>query len=176
MSKNHQVIEFEGKVVKRYAKTTNSVLTGWRLDPHRPENRMDWMLSSPHRLFTVVWDDGQAPHIARTDFSYEDEVIELYSEQEVRLFERLNRNSIESGALKVYREPAPAIDTTNLMTDEEIEAVAVLKQLTAIKSRIAKINSRITLQRILEAVEKHDRPMSVAKAIQGRIHELSTAT
>lgn len=173
MSHNHQFIAFDDKIVKRYAKTTTNILTGFRLDPYRPENRIDWLLSSPNKLFQVIWEDGQQPKTIRTGFSYDDEVIELYSDVEVRLFERLNRKAIESGALKLYNEGAPAVDTTNFMTDEEIEAIATTKQLPSIKKKVADIYSQLTLKRILQAVEKHDRPMSVAKAIQDRINELS---
>lgn len=174
MSVNHQFIAFDNKIVKRYAKTTIGILTGYRLDPNRPENRLDWLLASPNQSFQVVWEDGQAPKIIRTHFSYDDEVLELYSETEVKLFERLNKAAIESGALKIYTEEAPVVDTTNMMTDEEVESIAITKQIPSIKKKIAGINSIVTLKRILEAVEKHDRPMSVAKAIQDRINELST--
>lgn len=173
MSTNHQFIAFDNSIVKRYAKTTVSVLTGFRLDPYRPENRIDWLLSSPNRLFQVVWEDGKKAELMKTGFSYEDEVIELYSDVEVKLFERLNKAAIESGALKVYNEGAPEIDTTNLLTDEEVETIATIKQIPSIKKKIAGINSPLTLKRILASVEKHDRPMSVAKAIQSRIDELS---
>jgi hypothetical protein len=174
MSHNHQFIELEDKVVKRYAKTINSVLTGFRLDPRRPENRLDWMLASPRKLFSVVWEDGQQPYVQRNNFSYDDEVIELYSEGEVRLFERLNRDSIESGALKVYTNPAPAVDTTNLLTDEEVDAIATIKQVTKLKKTISDPAFTVqTLKRILERVEAHDRPISVVKAITSRIDELS---
>lgn len=176
MSKNHQFIAFDQQIVKRYAKTTTGILTGYRLDPNRPENQLDWLLSSPNKHFQVVWEDGQQPTIHRTGFSYDDEVIELYSDVEVRLFERLNRSAIESGALKLYSERAPDVDTTNFMTDDEVIAIATTKQIPAIKKKIAGINSQLTLKRILDAVEKHDRPMSVAKTIQDRINELSTNT
>lgn len=173
MSYNHQFVELEERVVKRYAKTNNSILTGYRLDPYRPENRITWLLSSPNNLFKVIWEDGQPPKLIRTGFSY-DEVIELYSDAEVRLFERLNRAAIESGALKVHNSPAPAVDTTNLMTDEEIDAIAKTKQLPSITKKISTITSVYTLQRILEAVQKYDRPFSIIKAVEKRINELST--
>lgn len=174
MSQNHQFIAFDSQIVKRYAKTITGILTGYRLDPNRPENRIDWLLSSPNKYFQVVWEDGKEPKIIRTGFSYDDEVIELYSDTEVRLFERLNRAAIENGALKLYYDGAPDIDTTNFMSDDEVETIAMIKQIPAIKKKIAGIYSELTLKRILAAVEQHDRPMSVAKAIQARIDELST--
>lgn len=173
MSKNHQYLEFEEKIVKRYAKTTNSALTGYRLDPHRPENRINWMLISPKSSFSVIWEDGKEPKIQRIKFSYDDEVIELYSDIEVKLFERLNKAAIENGALRVYTEQAPGIDTTNLLTDPEIEQLATTKQLPSLKKKISTITSIHTLNRVLERVEAHDRPLSVARAIQDRINELS---
>ncbi len=174
MSVNHQFIAFDDKIVKRYAKTTNHILSGYRLDPYRPENRIDWLLSSPNKNFQVVWEDGVPPQIIRTAFSYDEEVIELYSDVEVRLFERLNRRSIENGALKVYTDESPSVDLSNALTDDEVEKIATIKQVPALRKKVAGISSPLTLKRILEAVERHDRPMSVARAIQDRINELST--
>lgn len=173
MSHNHQFIQFEDKIVRRYAKTINSPLSGYRLDPNRPENRIDWLLASPNKLFEVIWEDGEAPKIIKKGFSYDDEVIELYSDQEVRLFERFNKAAIESGALKLYDNSAPAIDTTNFMSDAEIDAVATTKQVLAIRKKLSIVTSIQTLQRILDAVERHDRPMSIARAVQERMHELT---
>lgn len=173
MSHNHQFIAFDQQIVKKYAKTSVGAMTGYRLDPYRPENRISWLLSSPNRLFTVTWVEGSPATITRNGFSYDDEVIELYSDAEVRLFERMNRSAIESGALKVYTENAPVVDTTNVLTDAEIESIATTKQIPSLKKKVAALNSILTLKRILESVEKHDRPMSVARAIQDRINELS---
>src|SRR5688572_9970752 len=136
MSHNHQFIEYDTKIVRKYAKTTVVMLTGFRLDPKRPENRIDWLLSSPSTSFTQTWSDGEKPVLQRSSFKYEDEVIELYSEAEIRLFERWNKRIIEDGLLRLYDEAAPDTSTINLVSDEELERVAQVKQLTALKKKV----------------------------------------
>jgi len=175
MSKNHQYIEFEDRIIKRYEKTVPSVLTGLRLDPHRPENRIDWLLVSPTSSFKQTWTDGEKPTLDRVAFSYADEVVELYSDVEVRLFERLNKAAIEAGLLIPYEGEAPAINTDNALIDTNVFSVASIKQVTALKKRINDITSIITLNRVLEAAKDLDRPISIIKAIESRINELSSS-
>jgi hypothetical protein len=173
MSVNHQFIQHEDTIVKRYTKTINSMVSGRRLDPNRPENEMVWLLRSPDGNFRVIWTgEGDQPRCERIAFSYDDEVVELYSEKEVRLFERQNRKLIESGVLKEYSEISPAIDTTNLLKDEEVEAIATTKQPLSFKKKVSTITSIYTLDRILVAVQAHDRPFSFVKTVQERIKEL----
>lgn len=174
MSVNHQFIQHEEKIVKRYTKTVPHMVTGKRLDPNRPENQLTWLLQSPDKNFSLHWSETEAPKLTRIAFTYGDEVIELYSDVEVRLFERLNSTLIEQGVLKIYDQSAPLVDTTNLLTDAEVTAIAATKQLPALKKRIATITSIHTLRRILEAIETLDRPMSVARTLQNRIKELET--
>jgi len=173
MSHNHQYIEFDSRVVKRYAKTTVGMLTGYRIDPKRPENRVAWMLSSPRASFHHEWRDGEKPVLVRADFKYEDEIIELYSEDEIRLFERWNRRNIEEGLLKVYDAAAPDVSTINLVSDEELDKVAQYKQNARIVEKVNEYTSVHTLRRLLSAVEKHDRSYSIIKLINERINELS---
>lgn len=173
MSHNHQYIEYDTQIVRRYAKTTVGMLTGYRVDPKRPENRIDWLLSSPSTSFIHTWSDGDTPKLTRAAFKYEDEVIELYSNAEIRLFERWNKRIIEEGLLRVYDEAAPDTSTINLVSDDELNAVAKIKQLTALKKKIGEYSSTYTLTRLKEAVERADRPISVIKLIEARINELS---
>jgi len=174
MSKNHQFIEFEDRIVKRYAKTVPSVLTGLRLNPHRPENRLDWLLTSSAESFKHVWEDGEKPTLTRIGFSYDHEVIELYSDAEVKLFERLNRAAIEQGLLKVYTDAAPVVSTHNALIDADVIEIAKIKQLSALKKRLTTLTSVITVQRVLEAAKTLDRPLSIITAIEKRIDELSS--
>ena len=175
-SKNHQFVEFEGNVVARYVKTMPQMLTGYRIDPHHTDQRIDWLLASPDNHFRVIWIDGQQPRLERETFSYDDEVIELYSEVEKRAFERLNRPALEAGLLAVYTETAPVLDTVNILSDIEIDKIAAIKQLSAFKKRVGVITSIPSLNRIRDAVERNDRPVSILRAVSERIHELSTNT
>lgn len=174
MSINHQFIQHDDKIVKRYTKTVNGMVSGRRLDPNNPANQMTWLLQSPDGNFKVLWQGtGDEPRCERIAFSYDLEVVELYSDVEVRLFERQNRALIERGVLKEYSEISPAIDTTNLLSDEEVTEFATIKQPLAFKKKISTITSVHTLRRILESVEKRDRPMSFANTVHDRIKELT---
>ena len=172
MSYNHQFVQLADKVVKRYIKTTNKAITGFRSDPNRPENKIDWLLSSPNDSFEVVWNDGEDVQIIRKNFTYDDEVLELYDLTEIVSFSRWNRGLLEHGILVEYEQPAPEIDTSNMLTDAEVNDIAATKNILALRKRLSTITSKEGIDRILTAAEKLDRPISVAKAIQDRKREL----
>lgn len=173
-SYNHQFIQFEDKIVKRYTKTIPGMLTGRRLDPHRPENTVEFLLHTPETNFNFVQTPENKIDLVRKSFSYLDEVVELYSTQEVTLFQRMNRVSIENGVLVEYNDVAPDIDTTNMLTDSEVTEIAKTKQLLSINKKLSDLSSIHSLGRILQAANELDRPISIIKAIQSRIDELTT--
>ncbi len=174
MSVNHQYIQFSDQVIKRYKKATVGLLTGTRLNPHRPENQEDWLLQTPESNFMFVQDpDTGKTRLVRTKETYEDEVIELYSPLEVKLFERLNKRAIESGALIEYNEDAPDLDTTNVLSESDIARIAGTKQLLSLKKQLQSISSVYTMQRIVKAAEELDRPNSIMNAVKERLNELS---
>lgn len=172
MSKNHQYVQLADKAIKKYVKTVNQAVTGYRLDPTRLENRIDWLLSTPEGYFDVIWNDGEEVKLVRKNFSYDDEVLELYSQIEVDVFLRSNRGLVERGILVEYIGDVPELDTTNMLTDAQIAEVAATKNILSLRKKLSEISSAETINRILEAAEKLDRPMSVAKAIQDRKREL----
>lgn len=172
MSNNHQFIQYSDRVVKRYIRTRNQAVTGYRQDPHRPENRIDFLLMSPESDFDVVWKDGEEVDVVRKNFDYDNEVIELYSDNEVKMFQRWNRMLIENGILTEYSEEAPALDVSNVLSDATVNEIAATKNLLAFRKRLESINSVDSLKRVLSAVENLDRPYSIAKAVQERIRAL----
>lgn len=174
MSNNHQFIAFNDRVVKRYVKTVLYRVSGYRIDPYRPENQLTFLLITPERDLKFVPQENARPKIERMNFSYDDEVLELYSDSEVRIFERLNRATIEAGLLKEYKEETPAINTENMLDDEEIEEIAGIRQLPALRKRLSTITSVITLGRIQNAAHDLNRSVSIIKAVEDRINELST--
>lgn len=173
MSYNHQYLEFNDKIVLRYTKTIPGIITGARLDPHRPENRTDWLLRTPEKHFLFKPREDGKIDLERISFSYEDEVLELYSSTEVSIFQRLNRATIESGVLVVYNDIAPDIDTSNVLTDDQVTQIAATKQLLAIRKKLTGMTSIHTIQRIIDAAKTLDRPYSIIKAMEERINELS---
>jgi len=173
MSFNHQFVQHADKIIKKYAKTTNKAITGYRLDPNRLENKIDWLLSSPEEAFDVIWEGkGDDVQIVRKSFAYEDEVLELYSQAELDTFKRWNRGLLERGILKEYDGNVPEVDTSNLFTDAQIAEIASTKNILALRKKLSAITSMESINRILAAAESLDRPMSIAKAIQERKREL----
>lgn len=165
MSYNHQFIQFEP--IKRFVKTVTHRVTGYRLDPSKTENQIDWLLSTPDSNFNFETKKVKG-------FDYEEEVLELYTAAEVKLFERLNRKLIEEGTLKVYTGDRDVVDLSNMLSDEEVDEVAGIRQTPAIKKRLQTITSIASLNRIKTAAEELNRPLSIIKAIDERINDFKT--
>lgn len=172
-SKNHQFIELSDKVVKRYVRTDIAPITGMRLDPVNPTIRLDWLLATPEENYDFIpFTSEKTTQAVQKTFSYHEEVIELYSAQEVRVFEQLNRQLIQAGKLKEYTDTAPALDTSNALTDLQVIKLASIKQLPALKKELLHITSPQTLERIRATAEALDRPTSIVNAVNTRIQEL----
>jgi hypothetical protein len=178
MSVNHQFIEFSEQVVKRYVKVGIGGLAGWRLNPRNAVNsneRIDWLLQTPEKSVTYhPYTDEQATQVVQTSFSYEDEVLELYSEREVIAFERMNRLLIENGLLVEFSEKAPEVDRTNALSDTELQRIARMKTTANFQQRVTAITSVNTLQALLDAIEQvEDVKYSHVKFVKARINELN---
>lgn len=178
-SMNHQFIQFNGEAVKRYTKTRLQPITGWRLNPENavnPNERIEFLLATPEdNLEFTPYGDGENTKIRQVKFSYEDEVLELYTEQEAKSFERMNRLLIQNGLLVEYSETMPAIDTTNILSDAEMQKLARMKTLLSFKARIAGITSVYTLEKLLEVMDTVDTVTNAQmKAVKERINEFKS--
>lgn len=139
----------------KYAKAIPSKLCGKRLDPITNEV-IDFILESAA--------DGR--------FVYENDVIELYNEREHRYFMQANRPFILNGLLKQYAGDALPIDLSNIMSDEDVERIASLRTLPAVKKALSEVSSSVTLDRILLMAKHIGRPQSVIALIEQRITEI----
>lgn len=175
MSKNHQFFEFDEQVVQRWVKTVPHMVSGKRFNPYKPSETIDFVLRTNPENFNYDQSSKIAfPNSsAKITFAYEDEVLELYSDNEVRLFERMNKGLIERGLLKKYVGEATNTDTTNAMSDEEIETVALTTNLLAFKKKLSGITSSVTVERVIAAVKRLDRKASFVTAAQERKNELN---
>lgn len=170
MSINHQFVEFSDRVVRRYVKTVLHRVSGYRTDPHRPENRLDFLLATPDKDIEYTPVEEGRPIIKQIHFTYDEEVLELYSDTEVKTFERWNKALLESGSLKEYTFTAPELNTTNLLTDDAVEEIAGIKQLAALRNRLEDITSEVSLKRIRSVAVDLNRSVNVIKAIEDRIN------
>jgi hypothetical protein len=93
----HQFVKLKGQAVKRYIKNTVSIVSAKREDFWNSKDARDGMLEVFLKTDTSQW-------IGYTDLPmrYEDNVIELYSEDDVESFEDMNRSLIDSGTLIEY--------------------------------------------------------------------------
>jgi hypothetical protein len=172
-SKNHQYVELSEQVVKRYVRTTLEPITGQRTDPLNPTIRVDWLLATPDKNYTYIpYTPEHTTQVRQDAFTYEDEVLELYSPAEVRVFQQLNRSLIEAGKLKEYTDVAPVIDTSNALTDIQVIKLASIKQLPAFRKELTAITSPQTLERVKAMAEALDRPTSIVKAVETRMEEI----
>lgn len=168
-SKNHQFIAFQDHVVARYVKVGLNSITGWRLDPYDSRKRIDFFLSTPEKNF-----DFTTKMV--TGFTYDDEVLELYSEEEHKAFQRYNRLAIESGIFKPYLGEAEKLDDTNLLDDTQIEEIAKIPNLKALEKRLRDLTSVVTLDRILEMMQELGRKDSFRHLVMTRKQEVERAS
>ena len=179
---NHQFLEYSDQVIKRYTKSRLQPLTGWRLNPRNavnPNERIEFLLATPEEnvQFTPYDQDGngEPTKVKQVRFTYEDEVLELYTEIEVRSFERMNRLLIENGLLVEYSDVASPVNKANTLSDVELRKIAKLKLLTTFKARVADISSEYTLESLLEIMDTIDTvTMAQVKAVKERINELKS--
>jgi hypothetical protein len=155
MSMNNILLTATNPPTHRYAKTIPSKLSGLRLDPVT-------FVAIPFVLHT--------PN-AR-DFVYDDAVIELYSDREHRHFLQVNRAFIKAGFLKEYHGEAEPEDLSNIISDEEVEQIASIRTVLAMKARLKDITSPVTVDRVLSMAKHIGRPASIITLIQQRLEEM----
>jgi hypothetical protein len=143
--------------VKRYVKTIPSMVGGLRFDTVG-ERQVGFILESDP-----------------AGFFYDDEVLEIYTEREDRALRQLNRELFTQGFLKEYKAEAPEVDTTNMLSDEDIIEVASIQNIKTLESRIKQLTSPFTMQRILTAANDIGRPSKTIALIQARLDEISSA-
>jgi len=106
-SVNHQYLAQDLKVVKKYRKTVLHIVSGKRLDFNTGEP-VDFLLHSSeddHTIYTRNARSGliQTPDMMR--FNELNDVIYLYSDDEVLWFEAVNEDLLKRGILVEYQEP-----------------------------------------------------------------------
>lgn len=162
---NNQFLHLQGKVYKRYVKSPLSIITGYRVNPEDLSKRLIYSLETPEKDVLYI-PDGEDTFKAdkRASVDYDSEVLEVYSEEEDRLFRRLNRTHIENGLLVEYIDTLTDIDTSNELNDRELKTIAEMKNLMQFKKRAKEITSPHTLKRLLDML--NDRPKSFSTCIE----------
>lgn len=180
-SSNHQFLEFSDRVLKRYVKARLEPLTGWRLNPRNavnPNERLEFLLATPEDNIDITPYDAtgnaEPTKLKQVKLTYEDEVLELYTDLEVRSFERMNRLLIENGLLIEYNEKEPEINKTNTLSDKELQRIARMKTLSAFSARVAELTSITTLESLLAIMDTVDTVTNAQmKVVREKINELN---
>lgn len=156
-SANHQFVEFADQVKMRYVKVGISALSGYRLNPRNavnPNERIEFLLATPEEDVEIIpYREGEPTKVKQTKLVYENEVLELYTDQEVKSFERMNRLLIENGLLVPYSGSATEIDRANLIDSAELMKLAKMKQTLLFKQKVDELTSQHVLQRLLDILE-----------------------
>lgn len=160
---NHQFLEIQDQVYSRYRKTSVGAVCGARLHP-RTQERIPFILMSEENNFN--------PEDNTLSFSYDTDVIEIYSPQEDKTFRAWNSYLFKTGLLVPYTGEKEEVDTSAAMSDEDVTALVATKNLLQFKSKISKINSKVTLQRILEETRRQDKKHSFVQTVETRIAEV----
>jgi hypothetical protein len=162
-SKHNVYPEFSDQVVERWQKSTVMAIGGKRLNPYRPDEKLDFLLMSRDEDFNLA--------TRVLTFNYESEIVELYSDREVRLFRSLNKSAIERGLMKPYEELAPAVDTSNVLTDSDIADILNITNHLKLKSRLKQITALHVLTRIKAGITDNHKQW-FAKLVEARRLEL----
>jgi len=178
-SENHQFMEFADQVKARYIKNGIQALTGYRLNPRNavsPNERIHFLLTTPEENVEITpYDEGEPTKVRQVRFSYEDEVLELYTDIEVRSFERMNKLLIENGLLIPYDASAPDLNKSSVLNNTETAQLVKLKTTTLFKEKIDNIKSVYTLESILRALEEYeDAKYTHIKYVKSKINELNS--
>lgn len=147
----NNIIVTAGDPVCRFQKTVAYSVSGRRLDPHDESKSMEFIL-------------GQRPYEAEPD--YDSQVIEIYSERELKFFQFNNRYLFARGLLAPYSEAPLQVDTTNSVSDEEVDEIASTRSFAEFTKKLTMFDSRITIKRIKDAAVKLDRPMRFVSAAE----------
>lgn len=145
-----------GEPHRRFVKTVDHALTGWRLNPDTGQ-QIEFVLVSKSK-----------------EFDYDTEVLEVYSEREYKFLIQRNRYLFENGYLKDYNGEAEVVDMSNVLTDDEIFSLASTRLPTELKVKLSDITSPVTVKRVLLAAREMGRPAKVVAAIEQRATELDS--
>jgi hypothetical protein len=149
--------QLASKIFARYKKTVPYMLGGRRLDPFKVNENaeMDWILQTDDDNFDFITKQPSG-------FTYEDEVIELYSEVELQVFKKLNAALFSEGLLQVYQgTQTEVVDNTGIDLDE----LAKIKLPTQFKKAVAKL-PKTMLPALEKKLREKNRPISFFDIVQ----------
>jgi hypothetical protein len=162
MSVNHQFVEYEDTIFARYRKTAICAVAGIRINPAKPGERMSFVLQSKFKNF-----DQDTKQVT---FSYDDDVVELYSEQEAKVFKRLNPYLFSAGLITEYNLEKPEVPD-NTLSEDEVQHIVTLP-LADFRERLDTITAVQPVRRIKDAIDSLSLPIAYRTMVEARLKEL----
>lgn len=144
-----------GEPVARFTKTVNHGITGWRLNPDDDWKKIEFSLIT-----------------ANADADYEDAVLEIYTEKELKFFQQANRYLFKAGLLRPYEGAASPVDTSNILTEDEIMDIASTHNIPQLLKRLDAISSIVTMRRIVDVAKEIGRPARTLQLLEERLAKL----
>lgn len=161
MSKYHQFPEYSDRVVARYQKAIPCKLSGTRLSPNDDNTRIDFILSSREENF----ENGAIR------FNYKDDVIELYSDKEARMFQAINNRLFEAGSLVPYTDSPAEVKIDNALSQDQIKALAKYGNKAQFAEKLKEFDSWVPVSRVLAELDENA-PMWRRDLLLQRLNEL----
>ena len=98
--------------------------------------------------------------------------ISLWTPLEVAYFEKYNKGLIEKGSIvQVGEQSEFKIDRGNALSDEELEEVCT-SPFFSMQKTLGQITSETTMQRLLEAAKRLNRPAKTLQEIELRLEQI----
>jgi hypothetical protein len=101
-------------------------------------------------------------------------LVKLWSSKEERFFEKMNREHLEAGNVKILsvaEADVPAPVSPNQISDEEIVEI-LNKPFLALKNRLNKFTTVAPVYRFLRAAEEMEKSEKILDSIRARMSEL----
>lgn len=165
MATNNIYPAMQDQVYKRYAKVPINVIGGLRVDPSDMRVQVGWILKTDEDNF-----DFETKK--RKVFEYDDEVVEIYSESEDKLFRKLNSGLFSAGLLKEYNEENELIDSPNFVNDAEILRVIEIRSVAEFEAALKKFDAVATLERIKQQLVDQGKSVKKVQLVEARLKEV----
>jgi len=155
------------KVVASYRSTVPYSFSGFRLDPDTG-NKVTFILASKKIRSGL---DNLGAAVIVSEFDEDNQVIDLYSDDDHSYFLKANSYLLSKGLLAPYT-PA-SVNSVTVYSDEDIEDIASTRKYEDLTSKLAAVANRVTVQRILDCATTIGRPIRAIDIIKNRLNELT---
>ena len=98
-------------------------------------------------------------------------IINCWTPLETAYFERNNQYHVLNGNIVPFNKPIVIPTSINTLSDEEI-VVVLDKKFMAVKSLLTKLDSTVSVSRVLQHATEMNKPVATINAIKARLAEL----